>query len=196
MVENAEIKVVVSQLTSEFDALIDERQDVRSKSEKLKARADEIDRKLEGIQKTLQGLTLYISAQDAPTEVTKQTKVSIAEALQNMRSAFNIGDMQVAGPNVRKTLTECCRDILRQKQDWMTPVQVRDALLASGFDFSSYTSNPLSSIHITLKRLVPDELEAETGTDGQVYRWKRVDKRPGEQVVETLNAISERSKKK
>jgi len=168
MVENIDIDAVVKKLSAEFDALIDERQEVRSKSEKLKVRADEIDRKLNGIQKTLQGLTLYVSAQEAPTELMKKTTVSIAEVMGRM----SLFDYQVAGPEVRKTLSECCRDILRQKQDWMSPVEVRKALLAAGFDFSNYSSNPLSSIHTTLKRMVPDELLTETRDDGQVYRWK------------------------
>jgi hypothetical protein len=170
MLENIDISTVVSTLSAEFDALIDERQEIRIKSEKLKARADEIDRKLGGIQKTLQGLTLYNTAQEAPTEVTKKTTLSIQEVMKKMA-----GFPTVAGPDARKTLSECCRDILRNKQDWMSPVQVREALLAAGFDFSNYTSNPLSSIHTTLKRLVPDELETETRPEGQVYRWKTIE---------------------
>ena len=55
------------------------------------------------------------------------------------------------------------------------PVEVREALLAASFDFSNYTSNPLSSIHTTLKRMVPDELVTETRSDGQVYRWKVIE---------------------
>src|ERR1035437_4459207 len=174
MVETIDIAAVVKKLSAEFDALIDERQEVRTKSEKLKARADEIDRKLSGIQKTLQGLTLYTTAQEVPTELMKKTTMSMAEAMKKMKNVFDV-DIQIAGPDVRKTLSECCRDILRQKQDWMSPVEVREALLAAGFDFSSYTSNPLSSIHTTLKRMVPEELLTETRADGQVYRWKLIE---------------------
>jgi len=168
MVENIDIDVVVKKLSAEFDALIDERQEIRIQTDKLKVRADEIERKLSGIQTTLQGLTLYASAQEAPTSLTKKTTVNLHDTMARMRSLF---DYQVAGPDVRKTLSECCRDILRQKKDWMTPVEIREALLAAGFDFSNYTSNPLSSIHTTLKRMVPDELVTETRDDGQVYRW-------------------------
>lgn len=192
MVENIDIAAVVKRLSAEFDALIDERQEVRDKSEKLKARADEIDRKLSGIQKTLQGLTLYTTAQEVPTELMKKTTMSIAEAMNKMKSVFD-GGLQIAGPDVRKTLSECCRDILRQKQDWMSPVEVRQALLAAGFDFSSYTSNPLSSIHTTLKRLVPDELETKTGPDGQLYRWKEDEKTS--LSPDTLNALRKTAKK-
>lgn len=174
MVENIDISSVVKKLSEEFDALIDERQEVRTKSEKLKARADEIDRKLSGIQQTLQGLALYSTAQEAPTELMKKTTLSINEMVENMRRFTAGRGLEMTGPNVRKTLTECCRDILRQRKDWMSPVEVREALMASGFDFSSYTSNPLSSIHTTLKRMVPDELLTETRADGQVYRWKAI----------------------
>jgi hypothetical protein len=55
MVENIDIDSVVKELSAEFDALIDERQEIRAKTEKLQVRADEIERKLTGIQKTLQG---------------------------------------------------------------------------------------------------------------------------------------------
>jgi len=174
MVENIDIAAMVKKLSEEFDALIDERQEVRAKSEKLKAGAEEIDRKLSGIQKTLQGLTLYTTAQEVPTELMRKTTMSMAETLKKMKSVFDVGGMQVAGPDVKKTLSECCRDILRQKKDWMSPVEVRDALFAAGFDFSNYTSNPLSSIHTTLKRMVPEELLTETRADGQVYRWKQL----------------------
>jgi hypothetical protein len=174
MVENIDINAVVKRFSEDFDVLIDERQDIREKTAKLKARADEIDRKLQGIQTALQGLTLYNNAQDAPTELTKRTTISLSEVMKKMASV-SIGELAIPGADVRKTLSECCRDILRQKQDWMSPVQVREALLAAGFDFSNYTSNPLSSIHTTLKRLVPEELLTETRPDGQVYRWNTVE---------------------
>ncbi len=169
MVENIDIAAVVKKLTAEFDELIDEREDLRAKDAKLKTRLDEIERKLGGIQKTLQGLSLYTKAQEAPTELMKKTTISLANVLDNMQSRMRF---ELPGMDVKKTLTECCRDILRAKQDWMSPVEVRDALLAAGFDFSNYTSNPLSSIHTTLKRMVPEEIEAETRPDGQAYRWK------------------------
>jgi paraquat-inducible protein B len=169
MVDNIDVNALVKKLSADFDALIDERQELRVKSDKLKKRLDEIDRKLKGIQTTLQGLTLYTNAQDAPTELTKKTTQSLAE----IASKMNVFErMQVAGPDVKKTLTECCRDILRAKKDWMSPVEIREALMAAGFDFSNYTSNPLSSIHTTLKRMVPEELATETRSDGQVYRWR------------------------
>jgi len=51
--------------------------------------------------------------------------------------------------------------------------QVRDLLIADGYNMSRY-SNPLASIHTILKRLTKaDEVEAKVLKDGDVYyRWK------------------------
>jgi hypothetical protein len=58
-------------------------------------------------------------------------------------------------------------------KEWLTPVEVRDALKRMGFPFENYKANPLASIHTTLKRMVPSELETKTLKDGQkVYRLK------------------------
>ncbi len=192
MVKNIEFSSIVSKLSDEFDALIDERQDIRDKTTKLNARAEEIERKLQAIQQTLQGLALYGTAQETPTEVTKKTLIDLQSIAEQMSRSF----AQLGATNTAKTLSECCRDILRKKGDWMSPVQVREALLAAGFDFSNYTSNPLSSIHTTLKRLTPDELETETRADGQVYRWNKdeMDARPtvGQRILRGQRAAKEK----
>ncbi|HKV93718.1 MAG TPA: hypothetical protein VJW20_14315 [Candidatus Angelobacter sp.] len=58
-------------------------------------------------------------------------------------------------------------------KEWLTPVEIRDALKNMGYPFENYKANPLASIHTTLKRMVPGELEAKTLKDGQkVYRLK------------------------
>lgn len=58
-------------------------------------------------------------------------------------------------------------------KEWMTPVEIRDALKSMGFPFENYKANPLASIHTTLKRMVPGEIEVKTLKDGQkVYRLK------------------------
>jgi hypothetical protein len=61
-----------------------------------------------------------------------------------------------------------------EKNDaWLTPVEIRDALKRMGFPFENYKANPLASIHTTLKRMVPAEMETKTLKDGQkVYRLK------------------------
>jgi hypothetical protein len=56
---------------------------------------------------------------------------------------------------------------------WLTPVEIRDRLKSIGFPFENYKANPLASIHTTLKRMVPGEMEVKTLKGGQkVYRLK------------------------
>jgi hypothetical protein len=58
-------------------------------------------------------------------------------------------------------------------KDWLTPVEIRDALKDMGYPFENYKANPLASIHTTLKRMVPGEVETKALKDGQkVYRLK------------------------
>lgn len=59
------------------------------------------------------------------------------------------------------------------KDAWFTPIEIRDALKRMGFPFENYRANPLASIHTTLKRMVPAEMEVKTLKDGQkAYRLK------------------------
>lgn len=56
---------------------------------------------------------------------------------------------------------------------WLTPVEIRDRLRSIGFPFENYKANPLASIHTTLKRMVPGEMEVNTLKSGEkVYRLK------------------------
>jgi hypothetical protein len=58
-------------------------------------------------------------------------------------------------------------------KEWFAPIEIRDALKRMGFPFDNYKANPLASIHTTLKRMVPAEVEVKTQADGQkVYRLK------------------------
>jgi len=59
------------------------------------------------------------------------------------------------------------------KDAWFTPVEIRDALKRMGFPFENYKANPLASIHTTLKRMVPAEMEVKTLKSGEkAYRLK------------------------
>lgn len=60
-----------------------------------------------------------------------------------------------------------------EKDAWFTPVEIRDALKRMGFPFENYKANPLASIHTTLKRMVPAEMEVKTLKSGEkAYRLK------------------------
>ncbi len=60
------------------------------------------------------------------------------------------------------------------KRGWLTPVEIRNYLFDIRFGLENYTSNPLASIHTTLKRMVPREVEVkELPNGGKTYRLKR-----------------------
>jgi hypothetical protein len=55
-------------------------------------------------------------------------------------------------PTVSWGLTDACRVVMARAEQPMTPLDVRDRLLAIGFDLTKYSSD-LSAIHTVLKRL-------------------------------------------
>jgi hypothetical protein len=70
-------------------------------------------------------------------------------------------------------LTDAVRNVLEQSpKQWFTVAQVRDALQDAGFDFSSYTSNPLSSVSTTLKRIKSPDIESAEIEGVTAYRSK------------------------
>lgn len=70
-------------------------------------------------------------------------------------------------------LTEAIRDLLKSYGDFLSATQIKELLEGEGYDFSSYTSNPLISIYSILKRFKPTEVEKEFWPDGVAgYRWK------------------------
>ena len=72
-------------------------------------------------------------------------------------------------------LTTTIRVCFTAGKEWLTPVEIRDMLKATGFNFESYKANPLASIHTTLKRMVPHELESKTLGGQKVYRLKTLE---------------------
>ena len=78
-------------------------------------------------------------------------------------------------------LTDAIRIVLRtDPEEWLSPVQISQRLTKIGFDLSKYT-NPLATIHTTLKRLFDND-EIDTGIhegDGKtLYRgWVENDEK-------------------
>jgi hypothetical protein len=90
----------------------------------------------------------------------------------------------------RAGLAEAIRGILeRSPKRWFTVAQVRDALHDVGFDFSRYTSNPLSSVSTTLKRFKPPYIESTEIDEVTAYRWKAARKRKTETVTMSMDEI-------
>jgi hypothetical protein len=75
-------------------------------------------------------------------------------------------DMQASG------MTDAIRNVLRRSLGPLTPTQVRDKLVESGFAFVENHSNLLANVHVVLKRLVQSE-EAIIGEHHgtRVYAW-------------------------
>jgi hypothetical protein len=90
------------------------------------------------------------------------------------------------------TLTEAIKRTLQTEfPAWMTAAEVRDFLIASGFDFSSYTSNELASVSTALRRL-KDGLETRQNNGTNEYRmaplkWSSIKNHP--QIRELLDRV-------
>ncbi len=99
----------------------------------------------------------------------------------------------------RVGLGDAIRDILaKSPKRCFTVTQMRDALIDAGFDFSRYTSNPLSSISTTLKRFKDNEVEMMEINEVDSYRWigkKRSGKKKLEQheIDSIISYLSDRS---
>jgi hypothetical protein len=71
-------------------------------------------------------------------------------------------------------LTNAIKNVLQvAPTKWHTATSVRDSLVQSGFDFSSYTANPLASIHSILKRLKNTEAESTTIDGVMAWKWRQ-----------------------
>jgi hypothetical protein len=127
-----------------------------SKLEKFYSQRESIDGE---IMKTEQ----FIAA--AANMLPDDAKELVVQRIKVLQDLYRVRD---AG------LTEAIRAILKAgKGDWMTVTNVRDRLTKAGFDFTSYSSNPLASISAILRRMKEEEVET-TMVDGSVtaYRWK------------------------
>ena len=156
---------------AEYDALVQQREIVRQQEQALEKQGTELDRKIDGLRQSLQGLSLYTTAKNQPPDLMKV----IPGISDSIRLISGVALDDITKPKVTpKTLTECCRDILMRSGEWLAALQVRQSLHAAGFDFSEYKSNPLSSIHITLKRIV-EAGQAWSRTDSKnetLYKWR------------------------
>jgi hypothetical protein len=139
---------------------------------------------------------LYEQRETIDAEVMKQEQ--FASAIANflpdyerslvIRRIENIQALQ----RVRDSgLTDSVRIVLGNAEDWLTTTQVRDRLLALGFDFSLYSTNPLASVSTTLRRMKPDDVEMKTNQDGiTIYRWK--DNRTAKKLAAMQQALANR----
>jgi hypothetical protein len=69
-------------------------------------------------------------------------------------------------------LTTAIRGAFTAGKEWLTPTEIRDYLKGIGFNFTSYKANPLASIHTTMRRMIPHEMECKTSEGHKFYRLK------------------------
>jgi hypothetical protein len=82
------------------------------------------------------------------------------EALLGAMSAGDVG------------LSDAIRNVLKTApRRFLTATEVKQMLIKAGFDFSKYTTNPLSSVHAALKRLKPEEAEMSQIDGVMAWRW-------------------------
>jgi hypothetical protein len=90
-------------------------------------------------------------------------RIQFNEQVEEIKRVINVKSV---------SLTDEIRKILQTfPQDWFTATLLRDKLIASGFDFSLYATNPLSSISTVLRRMKPEEVETTT-VDGGVAAYR------------------------
>jgi hypothetical protein len=126
------------------------------------------------LEQALAEYTLMVSQrQELDLELAKKTQ--FIRATMNMlpdseKTEFETALSNLGGPSLG--LTDAIRKALQTEPNKpFTATQVRDKLKLSNFDFSSYKTNPLASIHAVLKRLKPEEVET-TDIDGvNAWRW-------------------------
>jgi hypothetical protein len=116
---------------------------------------------------------MVLQRQELDLELAKKTQ--FIRATMNMlpdsdKAVFETALSNLGGPSLG--LTDAIRKALQTEPNKpFTASHVRDKLKLSNFDFNSYKTNPLASIHAVLKRLKPEEVET-TDIDGvTAWRW-------------------------
>jgi hypothetical protein len=114
-------------------------QDLEEQLELLSTERQRVDQQISAVKQSINGLTLLLKATPNPEAAAPINIMLIEKFAQAPR------------------LGEACKNAVNSLGREVTPVEVRDQLNRAGFDFKAYSSNPLSSIHTTLKRLAANQ---------------------------------------
>ena len=91
--------------------------------------------------------------------------IQVTEKGANRPHYFGPGGIHQGG------LTSACKTIVRMAERALSPMDIREQLELSGYDFVKL-SNPLSAIHTVLKRLVlKGELRYSPNQVATLYEW-------------------------
>jgi hypothetical protein len=125
---------------------------LRSQRRRLQAQLQEVDRRIENVEKGMEGLARLADEEEL--------------------AGLPIGVVQ---PLVKyKSFTDAIAYTLKTSPlSRFAPTQVRDRLMELGYDLSKYKSDPVASIHTILKRLVKSgRVRTERNEIGKLaYRW-------------------------
>lgn len=113
----------------------------------------DIDKMIEGLQGQLEILTSQRAKIDQQIAAIKQSLHGLLLYKRSTSENSDLASQLISQFLTTPNLGEACRDAVNALGRRVTPVEVRDQLSRMGFDFGNYSSNPLSSIHTTLKRL-------------------------------------------
>jgi hypothetical protein len=106
-------------------------------------------------------------------QIDKLKKLASAnyELMDDKEKAAYSGAFEELNRSDQSLTHEVRRALMLGGGEYLTPTQIRDRLVKSGYDFSRYQSNPLVSIHSTLNRMKGevDTVILEEGTKG--YRF-------------------------
>ncbi|SRR5713101_759392 len=112
--------------------------------------------------------------QNAEREMAKLQQLIVANAnmLPDAERVAFMGQIAEAVPPAG--ITDAIRQVFRANRKGLTPVQVKEALMVSGFDITSQ-ANAMASIHSVIRRLVSSgEIEPFGDADFGGYRWKKM----------------------
>jgi hypothetical protein len=98
--------------------------------------------------------------------------VKIAKMEQVVAALRSVADHDDDHDVVPTGFSDAIRGVLKGSSDHaLSPMQIREGMLAMGFDLSRY-NQPLASIHVVLKRLEKSgEALPIGGADGKRYWW-------------------------
>ncbi len=121
---------------------------------------------------------LLEAAQDELVEAFKQRETldhRISVLQKDVTHLAGLCDEEVEDPVKQMGLTDAVRYVLGQRKEGaglklMTPIEIRDAIAAGGYDVSEY-SNIMASIHTILRRLRKKGEVMSSAMKGGSYVW-------------------------
>jgi chromosome segregation ATPase len=157
----------------EHGELIQQRDVLDAQQAELDIEREKLETKILQLQKTIHSLSELVGESHFETAMSRASL--LGGAYDNLK------------------LAEAVRKVLQSADQYWTPINVRDALVAQRYGLSGYT-NALASIHAVLKRIYEsgEALRMAGGDSKAMYRWKPP--LPSEPQFSVAN--SERTKKR